>query len=179
MAAGNNHGMRWLFVAAFVLVACGGAPSEPAAPRDVAMPLPPLTLPLFAGGTWTSTSARGSALVIDVWASWCKPCGKAFPKLDALAARRSDIVIVAISIDEDPAAIRDFITKFPLAVPIVQDAEQVVTRSPLVIARLPTVLIVDRDQIIQHRLEEPSEDDYGHIEQLVDTVGSVPLKVEH
>src|SRR5215213_5661939 len=109
-----------------LIVGCAGA--APAKSSAVATPLPPLTLPLIAGGTWSSASARGSVLVIDVWASWCKPCSKGFPKLDALAARRSDLVVIAISIDEDPAAIRDFVAQFPIAVPVAHDAEQSLTR---------------------------------------------------
>jgi thiol-disulfide isomerase/thioredoxin len=127
-----------------------------------------LTLPLLDGGTWSSASARGSALVIDVWASWCKPCSKGFPKLDALAARRSDISIVAISIDEDPAAARAFLARFSVSVPVVQDAEQIMTRAPLGVARLPTVLVVDKAGIIRRRLIEPKEQDYEHLEELVD-----------
>jgi thiol-disulfide isomerase/thioredoxin len=126
--------------------------------------LPELTLPLLDGGTWSSTTARGAPLVIDVWASWCKPCSKGFPQLNALAA---NVNVVAITIDEDPAAIRDFVAQHPLRVPIVHDAKQSVTGAPLHIARLPTVLVVDADGRIRHRLEEPSEDDYRRLDKLV------------
>ena len=131
--------------------------------------MPALTLPHLTGdATWDSTSVRGSMLVIDVWASWCKPCSKGFPKLDALAARRSDISIVAITIDEDPTAARDFLAEFPLRVPVLHDAEQVVTRAPLGVARLPTLLLVDKTGTIRRRLEEPKEKDYEDLETLVD-----------
>jgi cytochrome c biogenesis protein CcmG, thiol:disulfide interchange protein DsbE len=160
--SGNNHAMRASVV---LLAACAGAPATKSA--DVATPLPSLTLPLMAGGTWSSESARGSALVIDVWASWCKPCSKGFPKLAALAGRRPDVHVIAISIDEDPAAIRGFLAEFPSAVPVAQDGEQVMTRAPLAIERLPTVLIVDAAGMIRHRLEEPSERDYDHLEELI------------
>jgi peroxiredoxin len=82
------------------------------------------------------------------------------------------VTVVAISIDEDPAALRDFLAQHPLAVPVAQDADQVMTRAPLGIARLPTVLIVDADGIIRHRLEEPSEHDYDHLEELIGRPGT-------
>lgn len=165
--SGNNRPMRASMAALVVVTACGGA-APATKSNEVAEPLPELTLPRIAGGTWSSTSARGSMLVVDVWASWCKPCGKGFPRLDALAARRSDVAVVAISIDEDEAAARGFLAQFPLAVTAAQDAEQTVTRPPLRIARLPTVLIVDANGMIRYRLEEPSERDYDQLEQLVD-----------
>ena len=149
-----------------LLCACASRAPAPHA-TDEATPLPTLTLPRLTGGTWDSTSARGSVLVIDVWASWCKPCGKGFPKLDALAARRSDVAIVAITIDEDAAAARDFLVQFPVSVPVAHDAEQVMTRPPLGVSRLPTILIVDKSGMIRRRLEEPSERDYDHLEELV------------
>jgi thiol-disulfide isomerase/thioredoxin len=155
------------------LIACalaGCARTTPAtASSTAAEPLPVLTLPLLAGGTWSSASASGAGLVIDVWASWCKPCSKGFPKLDALAVRRKDVVVVAISIDEDAAAARDFLAKFPLAIPVAHDAEQTLTRAPLAIARLPTVLIVDAAGTIRHRLEEPTERDYDRLDDLIAT----------
>lgn len=152
---------------ALALTACPrSAPLQPSSPVDV--PLPALTLPRITGGTWSSTSARGSVLVIDVWASWCPPCSKGFPRLDALAKRRPDVVVVAISIDDDPEAVRDFIAKFPLAVPVAHDIDKQVTRDPIRVTALPAVLIVDGAGVIRHRLEKPSEHDYDHLEELVD-----------
>ncbi|HEY5927164.1 MAG TPA: TlpA disulfide reductase family protein [Kofleriaceae bacterium] len=147
-----------------VLVACGGAP---VANRGQPQALPALELPLLDGGTWSSASARGSVLVIDIWASWCKPCSKGFPKLDALAAGDSKLAVIAITIDEDPAAIRAFLAEFPLAVPVAHDAKQLVTKEPLAIARLPAVLVIDRDGMIRHRLDEPTERDYDRLPELV------------
>jgi thiol-disulfide isomerase/thioredoxin len=149
---------------AYMLAACAGAAPTSRTPPT----LPALTLPLIAGGSWSSLSARGKPLVIDVWASWCKPCSKGFPKLDALAARRSDVSVVAISIDEDPAAILSFIEQHPLAVPVVHDSEQALTHPPVSVAQLPTVLIVDGNGLIRHRLVEPSERDYDGLEALID-----------
>ncbi len=134
------------------------------------MPLPVLTLPLIAGGTWASASARGQVLVIDVWATWCKPCSKGFPKLDALAARQTDVAVVAITIDEDATAIRDFLVEFPLAIPVAQDTEHALTRPPLNIAKLPTVLIVDAEGVIRRRIEEPGEREYDGLDDMANSV---------
>ena len=155
MPRAYNHLMR--AIAALVLLgACAHA--------SPTRPLPPLNLPLVAGGTWSSTSARGSVLVIDVWASWCKPCAKAFPKLDAFAAAHPDVKVVAISIDEDLAAASAFAAT--LRVPAVHDATQSVTRAPLGISRLPTLLIVDREGVVRRRIDEPTERDYDRLEEL-------------
>lgn len=155
--------MRIVTIALVAGVACAGA--APAKQADTLEPLPALTLPLVRGGTWSSMTARGSALVIDVWASWCKPCGKAFPKLDALAAR--GVNVIAISIDEDPAAIEAFLAEFPLSAAVAHDAKQTLVGPPLRISQLPTLLVVDAAGVIRHRIEEPTERDYDHLGELV------------
>jgi thiol-disulfide isomerase/thioredoxin len=160
-------------VIALLAVACGGSSRTPSSTaREVDLPLPELTLPSLAGGTWTSTSARGSILVIDVWASWCKPCSKGFPKLDALATQRPDIAVVAISLDDDLATMRAFIAEHPLGVTIAQDVEQLLTRPPLSIAKLPTVLVVDTAGTVRRRIDEPSEADYDALDAMVTAVGA-------
>ncbi len=151
---------------AYGLVACGGTGGLRTS-SATSEPLPSLTLPLLDGGTWSSTTARGSVLVIDVWASWCKPCSKGFPKLNALAARRRDVVVVAISLDEDAAAARAFLAENPLAGVVALDAEHAVTNAPLRIAQLPTLLVVDAAGVIRHRIEEPSERDYDQLDGLI------------
>jgi thiol-disulfide isomerase/thioredoxin len=151
---------------AYAVLACGGAAP---ATKSTAMsePLPSLTLPLLDGGTWSSASARGSALVIDVWASWCKPCSKGFPKLIALVTRRPDVVVVAISLDEEVAAARDFIAQTPFTGVVTLDPEHIMTGVPLRIAQLPTLLVIDAAGIMRHRIEEPSERDYDHLDELI------------
>jgi hypothetical protein len=56
--------------------------------------------------------------------------------------------------------------QFGLHVPAVHDAGQSVTRAPLAVSRLPTLLIVDADGMVRRRIDEPTERDYDRLADL-------------
>ncbi|GAA0738459.1 TlpA family protein disulfide reductase [Sphingomonas japonica] len=53
------------------------------------------------GGSPTALSAfKGKPLLVNLWATWCAPCIKEMPTLDALAAREGDALqVLAVSQD--------------------------------------------------------------------------------
>ena len=42
-------------------------------------------------------------VLVDFWAEWCGPCHAIAPVLDQIADERSDLKIVKLNIDEEPA----------------------------------------------------------------------------
>ena len=57
-------------------------------------PLPPLTLPCFTGGAPVALARLGKPAVINLWASYCEPCRKELPALQAFADEVGDRVQV-------------------------------------------------------------------------------------
>lgn len=56
---------------------------------------------------------KGKVVYIDIWATWCGPCKREIPHLEALeeAMHGKDVVFVSISLDEDQAKWLKFIEK--------------------------------------------------------------------
>ena len=48
------------------------------------------------------TKQSGKKVLIDFWATWCGPCQKLGPELEALAAECDDIVIGKVDVDSYP-----------------------------------------------------------------------------
>lgn len=96
----------------------------PAAPPDRAATQVPDIRPVFtladAGGTPRSiTEWDGKALMINFWATWCPPCRREIPLLNALRAeylpRGFEVVGVAVDFRED---VVDYMKGTPIDYPI-------------------------------------------------------------
>ncbi len=63
------------------------------------------TLPALDGSKVKLSELKGSVVVVDFWASWCVPCNKELPALDALARRYAEagkpVVVLAVNIDKE------------------------------------------------------------------------------
>lgn len=60
---------------------------------------------------------RGRFVVLNFWATWCEPCTKEWPQLHQLALRlseRDDVVVLAVSIDNEREAIVPFLERMAL-----------------------------------------------------------------
>jgi cytochrome c biogenesis protein CcmG/thiol:disulfide interchange protein DsbE len=89
---------------------------------------------------------RGSAVVLDFWATWCGPCRAEAPILEEVSRRWRDrgVVVVGVNTDRsDQGDPRRFALSRGLSYPIVHDESEAVSRS-YEVESLPTLVVLSR-----------------------------------
>lgn len=89
-------------------------PGAPAPLRE----LPPLRLPQIEGPERSLAEFRGRPLLINYWATWCPPCIKEMPILDAFADEQGamGVAVLGIALDS-PDAVREFLQRVAVGYP--------------------------------------------------------------
>ncbi len=104
------------------------------------------TLQTLDGEVLRSEDLAGQIVVLDFWASWCVPCLKAFPKLDAFYARYANnprVTFLAVNIGDDTfEQTRRFAETSGYQLPFVYDATAELS-SRLAWMGIPTLCILD------------------------------------
>ncbi len=103
------------------------------------------TLTDLQGKSWTLKDLRGKVVVVNFWATWCPPCRKEMPDLDALYQQFKDqgLIILAIS-DEEVAKVQPFIEQRKISYPILLDPGRKVN-DLFEVEGIPKSFVYDRD----------------------------------
>jgi len=86
---------------------------------------PNFTLPDLNDKMVSLADYRGQVVLLNIWATWCRPCVEEMPSMEKLYQELKDekFVILAVSIDESGAdVVRPFMKKHKLSFPALIDS---------------------------------------------------------
>ncbi len=105
-------------------------PAPPAAPAEPVVAAPPaapaakpekpsLKVETFDGKTFDLAEHRGRWVVVNFWATWCTPCLKEIPDLDAFDKARADVDVIGLAYEEiERADMEAFLKEHPMSYPM-------------------------------------------------------------
>jgi thiol-disulfide isomerase/thioredoxin len=121
---------------------------------------PPLALAGASGETIDLARLRGRVVYVDFWASWCAPCRRSFPWMNALLERYrgEGLVIVGVNVDKRRADADRFLRDVPASFAVVFDPEGV-TPTAFDVKGMPSSYLVDRHGVVA-MIEEGFHDEH-------------------
>lgn len=148
--------------------AAGIEDCEPGDAEPVEGGLPEVVLPCFAGGPDVELSALRGPLVLNLWASWCGPCRREMPVLQAFHVEHGERVPV-LGVDfQDPATgvAMEQLARRGVTYPSLADTGGELAVSALRITAMPTTVLVAEDGTVARVLPLELES----VEELEDLV---------
>jgi peroxiredoxin len=115
--------------------------------RLLGAPAPDFSLPVLHGGDPQSRISlhglAGNVVVLDFWASWCKPCVAQAGILSQVALRHGSdkVVFVGINTADQPDRAQAFAESHQLPYPSVYDSGEVANAYGA--QNLPTLIVID------------------------------------
>ena len=102
------------------------------------------TLTDLQGGNWHLKDLQGKVVLVNFWATWCPPCRKEMPDLQALYDKYKEqgFVVLAIS-DEEAAKVSPFIVERKISYPVLLDPGRKVNDA-FVVEGIPKSFVYDR-----------------------------------
>ncbi len=112
-------------VSVVILWWLASALNQARAAPEIGKAAPALVITELDGQTFDLAKLRGKVVLVNYWATWCAPCRKDMPKLDAFyrSHHQQNLEIIGISVDRqgDLAKVRKVMASLAYPVAILKD----------------------------------------------------------
>lgn len=151
-----------LLFAALLLGACGGSERAPRRPVAVGADAPNYAAMTMDGTPIALADLRGDVVLLNIWATWCKPCRQEIPALETLhrtyGARGLRVTGVSIDAHNDTLAIAGFARELGASYALWRDPDDRVSSTFLSVG-VPATYLIDRNGVLRWRHMGPVKAD--------------------
>ena len=108
----------------------------------------------LAGKEQSLSQYRGKIVLLNFWATWCKPCTTEMPAMQAMYDKLRDkgFVVIAVNELEDDARVREHIKQYGHTFPVLMDRDNKVANQFGVFG-LPVSVFIDQEGRVQEYLK--------------------------
>ena len=142
LIAGLTGGMIFLFVT----LSGGGTASAKTCQVGQRNCLPDVSYVDTQGKAYTPQSLADKVVVVNFWATWCKPCQKEIPDLSEVYEKYKDrgLVVLGVMMDDpDNQSLLNFQSDNMMSYPVVRTSSEILISYDYPMA-MPTTFIYDR-----------------------------------
>jgi thiol-disulfide isomerase/thioredoxin len=108
--------------------------------------------PALAGHALEGTvpDCVGQVVLVDFWATWCRPCKDSFPAYSELQREFAGrgFILLGVSIDKTAGPYAEFLQRYKPSFPTVRDGAQKLI-AEVKVPTMPTSYLIDRKGIVR------------------------------
>lgn len=145
--------MKRVLVSVVMVVGLLGLLGMAGRPPLVGGPAPEITLKDLQGQEVRLSDLRGKIVLLNFWATWCKPCKEEMPAMQAShdKLRGQGFVVLAVNELEDTEKVIEHVRSHGHTFPVVMDHDNRVANRYGVVG-LPASFLVDRQGIVREQI---------------------------
>jgi cytochrome c biogenesis protein CcmG, thiol:disulfide interchange protein DsbE len=140
-------------------------------PITIGNSVPPFELTTFEGERISSADYEGKVIVVNFWASWCKPCEQEAAELEEAWKRYADsgeVVFLGLNYVDTETAAKEYLEKYAITYPNGPDLRTKVSQMFRILG-VPETYIIDRDGRLGYVKKGPFTS-LGEITNAIDSI---------
>lgn len=120
-------------------------------PALVGDPAPDFSLQTLDGETLKLSDMKGTAVVLNFWASWCGPCKDEMPALQSVARKYENqgVKVLAVNQQESPEVARQYLRENNLDFLVLLDSRGRLSETYRV-RGIPATFFIDKNGVLQY-----------------------------
>jgi cytochrome c biogenesis protein CcmG/thiol:disulfide interchange protein DsbE len=147
----------WVFLVALLALVGFRLNSIQTPMAELDKPVPDFELAFFEGyeydgrKTMKLSDLQGKVVLINIWASWCKPCEQEAPELQEAweLYKDSDVVFIGVDYVDTPGPANEYLQKFKISYPNAPDLKSNISSILNRSMGVPETYLIDRAGILR------------------------------